>query len=154
MRSNPTSPVCWHTVSPEVLFGGPPQRKKERNPQFWREPKRALLLCELPVLQSCCGFEVTSATLMESFVKWCSCDEARTRFTGAHPGGLPPLFSCCLAARSALGTQGGRPKGWRGLSGAWPLACKAGRARLAVWMFGSEVLCRGICDVASAPHRC
>ena len=51
------------------------EKEKEKIPQLWREPKRALLLCELPVLQSCCGFEVTSATLMESLVSH-SCSDA------------------------------------------------------------------------------
>ena len=32
------------------------------------------------------------------------------------------------------GHKGGRPKGRRGLSGAWPLACEAGRSRLAVFV--------------------
>ena len=40
------------------------------------------------------------------------------------------------------GHKGGRPKGRRGLSGAWPLACEAGRARLAVSSYGA---CFSVC---------
>ena len=60
------SSVLAYGLSRRSYLEGP--RNERKFSQLRREPKRALLLCELPVLQSSRGFEVTSATLVEYLV--------------------------------------------------------------------------------------